>query len=68
MALYDIPPTIVFRGIRGAFVDNLCYPIRQRAIDHVGVAGNPTNIGGAPVDVGVRLKVKNSMVGICGLC
>jgi hypothetical protein len=68
VTLNDIPPTIVFRSIRGALVDNLGYPIRQRAIDHVGVAGNPTDVGGAPVDVGVRLKIKNGMVGICGLC
>ncbi len=50
------------RGVRCAFVDDLGRAVRERPVDHVGVAGHPAHVGGAPVDVGVGLEVEHGPV------
>src|SRR5205085_7722856 len=49
--LDERPEAILLRPVGGAFVDEHGRAARQRAVDDVGVAGDPTDVGGAPVDV-----------------
>ena len=55
-------PVLVRRG-RGALVDHLGRAVGQRPVDDVGVAGDPADIGRAPVDVAVRLDVEDVVSG-----
>src|SRR6185369_10491986 len=52
---------LVGRG-RGALVEHLGHPVGQRAVDDVGVPGDPTDVGGAPVHIGFRLDVEDVVV------
>src|SRR5260370_6788941 len=51
MAFNDVPETIRLRPVGCALVHQSCRAIRQGAIDDITVAGDPTNVGRAPVDV-----------------
>ncbi len=57
------PPTLV-RGIRGALVHERGRRIRQRPVDDVAVPGDPTDVRGAPVQVGVGLEVEHRPMGV----
>src|SRR5690606_22285573 len=60
--LDDLPPAAAVRGVRGALVGHLGGAVEQRAVDDVRVAGDPADVGGAPVDVRVRLEVERVLV------
>ena len=38
--------------------------VGERPVDDVRVAGHPADVGGAPVDVGLRLEVEDGVVGV----
>src|SRR5690606_11614651 len=65
--LDDLPPASVVRGVGGALVHHLGGAVHQRAVGHVGVAGDPADVGGAPVDVGLGLEVEDVPVGVGAL-
>ena len=67
MALDDVPEAVARGGVGGALVDHLRDTVGQRAVDDVAVAGDPADVGGAPVDVGVGLEVEHVAVGEGGL-
>ena len=54
----DLPPAIPCWRVWCSFVHHLCCAVRERAVNNVGVAGDPTNVSGAPVDI-VGLDVEN---------
>src|SRR5262249_16344388 len=54
-------------GVGGALVDDLGGAVGERAVDDVRVPGDPADVGGAPVDVGLRLEVEDGVVGVAGL-
>ena len=58
--LDDPPPAAL---VRGALVHHLRAAVGQRAVDDVAVAGDPADVGGAPVDV-VVLDVEHRPVGV----
>ena len=60
--LDDVPPAVLVRGVGGALVDHLRDAVGQRPVDDVGVPGDPADVGGAPVDVGVGLEVEDGAV------
>src|SRR4029079_19376377 len=63
----DFPVPALVRGVRGAFVDDLGGPIRERPVADVGVSGDPADVGGAPVHVAVGCVVEHGVVGVGGL-
>ena len=57
--LLDDPPEAVRLGlVRRAFVHEDRRAVRERAVDDVAVAGDPADVGGAPVDV-VLLEIED---------
>ena len=62
MLLHDVPPAPALGGVGGPFVEHLGHAVGQRPVDDVGVAGHPADVGGAPVDVGLRLQVEDRPV------
>src|SRR5690606_28583377 len=62
--LHDLPEAALVRGVRGAFVHDLGGAVGERAVDDVGVAGDPADVGGAPVHVGLGLEVEDGPVGV----
>jgi hypothetical protein len=62
VALDDLEVPAGVRGVGGALVDHLREPVRQRAVDLVGVGGDPGEVGRAPVHV-VGLRVEDGPVG-----
>ena len=65
--LDDLPPAALVRGVGRALVHHLGRAVGERAVDDVGVAGDPADVGGAPVDVGLRVHVVDDRVGVGGL-
>jgi hypothetical protein len=65
--LDDLPEAALVRGVGGALVHHLRRAIGERAVDDVGVAGDPADVGGAPVDVGLGLEVEDGVVGVARL-
>ena len=57
-----IPETIPPRVIRRTLVHHRGRPVSQRAVDDIAVAGDPANIGGAPVNV-ILFQVENPLGG-----
>src|SRR5690606_5113126 len=55
--LDDLPPAALVREVRGALVDDLGGAVGHRAVDHVGVPGDPADVGRAPVHVALGLEV-----------
>ncbi|COV60719.1 Uncharacterised protein [Mycobacterium tuberculosis] len=55
----DLEMPVSVGGIRRALVENLGDSVAQRAVDAVGVAGDPADVGGAPEHVAVRLDIEN---------
>ena len=64
--LDDLPPAARC-GVRRALVDHLRRAVGERPVDHVGVAGDPADVGGAPVDVALGVEVEDVLVGVRGL-
>ena len=63
LVLLDDRPEPVLVGMVGrAFVDHARRAVRERAVDDVGVTGDPADVGGAPVDVGVGMEVEDVLV------
>ena len=50
--------------VRGALVDDLGDAVGEWAVDDVGVAGDPADVGGAPVHVLLGLVVEDVVVGV----
>ena len=51
-------------GVVGrALVEHLGGAVGERAVDDVAVAGDPADVGGAPVDVGLGVQVEDVLVG-----
>ncbi len=65
--LRDLPPATLVRGVRRALVHDRRRAVRERPVDDVGVAGDPADVGGAPVDVGVGLDVEDVAVRVRAL-
>ena len=61
--LDDRPEAVVAREVRDALVHHHRGPVGQRAVDDVAVPGDPADVGGAPVHVGVRMEVEHVLVG-----
>ena len=51
VALDDLPEAILLRPVGRAFVHHDGRAVGERAVDDVAVAGDPADVGGAPVDV-----------------
>ena len=60
--LDDLPPAALVRGVGGALVHHLRGAVGERSVDDVGVAGDPADVGGAPVDVGLGVHVVDDRV------
>src|SRR3712207_8640932 len=60
------PYTTLFRsrGVRGALVHHLRRAVRERPVDHVGVAGHPADVGGAPVEDRKSTRLNSSHANI----
>ena len=63
----DLPQSIVARKVGNAFVHHLRRTVTQRAIHDVAVSRDPTDIGGAPEDVGLRVEVEHVFVRVGGV-
>src|SRR5699024_2820003 len=61
--VHDLPHAALMGGVRGALVDHLGGPVDQRPVGDVTVPGDPADIGGAPVHIGLRLQVEDVVVG-----
>ena len=62
IALDDRPPAVPAREIGRALVENARGTVRERPVDDVAVAGDPPDVGGAPIDIGLGLQVENCPV------
>ena len=62
MALDDVPPAVLGRGVGRALVDDLGDPVGERAVDDVRVPRDPADVCGAPVDIGVGLEVEHGVM------
>ena len=60
--LDDPPEPVLVREVRRALVHHAGRAVGQRAVDDVGVPGHPSDVGGAPVHVGV-LQVEDPLGG-----
>ncbi len=49
--LDHFPESPEVREIRSAFIHHLGHPVGERAIDDVGMPGDPADVGGAPVNI-----------------
>src|SRR6478672_8814313 len=62
--LDDLPPAAALRAVRDALVHHLGGTVGHRSVDDVGVPGDPADVGGAPVHVGLGLEVEHRPVGV----
>ncbi len=58
----DLEMPVLIRRVRRALVDHLGDAVGQRPVDDVGVAGDPADIGCAPIHVGLGLDVEHVVV------
>src|SRR6185503_16186192 len=49
----DAPETVRFGPVRRAFIHQARSAVREWAVNDIAVAGDPTDVGGAPIDVSV---------------
>jgi hypothetical protein len=61
--LDDLPPAPAVGRVRRALVEHLGRPVGQRTVDDVAVTGDPADIGGAPIDVGLGVQVEHVLMG-----
>ena len=54
---------LLSRRVGGAFVDDTCYAVAQRAVHDVAVPGNPRGVSCAPIDIGLWFDVEDVLVG-----
>ena len=59
VVLDELPPDPLVRVVRRALVHHPGRAVGQRPVDDVGVAGDPADVGAAPVDVGVGMDVEH---------
>ena len=62
VALDDVPPAVLVREVGRPLVEDARRAVAERPEDDVAVPGDPADVGGAPVDVGVRLQVEDVVV------
>lgn len=62
--LDDLPEAALVGGVGGALVHDLGGAVGEGAVDDVGVAGDPADVGGAPEDVGLGFEVEDGPVGV----
>ena len=62
VALDDLPPAVLVREVGRPLVEDRGGAVRQRPVDDVAVAGDPADVGRAPVDVLLRLQVEDQRV------
>jgi hypothetical protein len=62
VTLDDLPPAVAVREVRRPLVQNRRRAVAEGPVDDVAVAGDPADVGGAPVDVGLRLQVEDVVV------
>src|SRR5699024_7396144 len=53
---------VLVRGVGSALVDHAGGAVGERAVHAIGVAGDPADVGGAPVDVLAGLVVEHDVV------
>ena len=58
VAIDNFPEAIALREVRSAFVHHDAGAVGKRAVDDVAVAGDPADVGGAPIDV-VIAQIEN---------
>ncbi len=63
VALDDLPPDVLVGIVRRPLVHDAGRAVGERPVDDVGVAGDPADVGGAPVDVPLGLEVEDVAVG-----
>ena len=61
VALDDLPPAIPAWRVRRSFIDHTGGTVRERSVNDVRVPGDPTDVGGCPVDI-LILGVKDPAV------
>ena len=66
--LYDFPPSTGMGCVWSSFVDNLRRTVCKWPVSHVTVAGDPADVGCAPVDVGFRFQIEDVSMREAGLC
>ena len=57
--LDDLPPDVLVRVVRGALEHHRGGAVGQRAVDDVGVPGDPADVGRAPEHVVLRVQVED---------
>ena len=62
VALDDLPPAVLVGEVGRALVHHRRGAVAERAVDDVAVAGDPADVGRAPVDVGLGLQVEDVVV------
>ena len=67
VVLHDLPPAALVRGVGRALVHHLGGAVGQWPVDDVRVPGDPADVGGAPVHVGVGVHVVHHRVGVGAL-
>jgi hypothetical protein len=60
--LDELPPAARVRGVGGALVHDGGRAVGERAVDDVGVAGDPADVGRAPVDIRLGVQVEDVLV------
>ena len=63
VALGDVPEAVAAGRVGRALVDHRGGAVGERPVDDVAVAGDPADVGRAPVDVGVGVEVEHVLVG-----
>ena len=64
VALDDLPPDVLVGIVGRALEHHAGRSVGERAVDDVGVARDPTDVGCAPVDVALRLQVEDVAMGV----
>ena len=64
--LDDVPEAIRLRPVRRAFIHQRGRPVRERSVDNITVARDPTNVRRAPVDVFI-FQIEDPFGGQVGL-
>ena len=60
--LDQVPEPVAARRVGRALVHHRRAAVRERAVHDVAVAGDPADVGGAPVDVGLGVHVEDVLV------
>ena len=62
VAFDDLPPAVLAGEVRRPLVEDRGRAVAQRTVDDVAVAGDPPDVGGAPVDIRLGLQVEDVVV------